>query len=391
MLGPPVVALSISSSTRFDDDIAGKGEGDDEDEYATTSDAVVDAEDGRGCSTTMMMPRHDHDDECTPTASTVVPSASMSASLCRGGRHLPPLGGIYISMPLRYASASPLIIDDGTPRIIMATSNVCILHTGITSDGRALCDYATSTCIEYEYTYGEEMDYMELLRVLSDKMREMTTKAGSRPYGCALLVGCLGNDDIRDRGRYNGRGRGRGSASKDAAAAMGPTLYRVDPSGAVVLLNPYDGGEGGISGGGSIEDNHDAACAIDNLDAGTNYREASSSMGYDRYRRRGSAAFLGNWDTIHRNENDTDNTRRRLVDRRYTTEGDVRDALTDVTRRTFVVDDDEALGVEEGGEGRYASFGDGNARRGRTKRPILYASFTRERGLRVYRVMSEEE
>ena len=59
--------------------------------------------------------------------------------------------------------------------------------------------------------------------------------------------------------------------------------------------------------------------------------------------------------------------------------------------RRIVVDDDEALGVEEGGEGRYASFGDGNARRGRTKRPILYASFTRERGLRVYRVMSEEE
>ncbi len=153
----------------------------------------------------------------------------------------------------------------------------------------------------------------------------------------------------------------------------GPLLYRVNPSGAVVLLNPSDGNR----------DHHATANADDSLEMDQNQRRGASSMGYHCDQRRGSAAFLGNWDALHRSKN-VDNTRRQLEDERYATEGEVKNALIDVAKRTFVVDD-ESLGVVEGGG--YESSGDGARRR--TKLPILFASFSRERGLRVSRIMSE--
>ena len=56
------------------------------------------------------------------------------------------------------------------------------------------------------------MGVQELLAGLSAKMQEMTMKVGSRPYGCVLLVCCLGE-----------------------GGEVG--MYHVDPSGAVVFIS----------------------------------------------------------------------------------------------------------------------------------------------------------
>ena len=136
----------------------------------------------------------------------------------------PPEEGIYMCIPLRFlGTKSPLIIDDGTPRIVPISSSICICHTGVGADGRALCDIAVSLALDYRYVYGEEISLEELLETLAEKVQEMTMKAGARPYGCALLVACLGSENV------DGDEKGREA-----------TMYRIDPSGSVELLSAND-------------------------------------------------------------------------------------------------------------------------------------------------------
>ncbi|KAL3807213.1 hypothetical protein ACHAXA_011020 [Cyclostephanos tholiformis] len=71
-------------------------------------------------------------------------------------------------MPLRSMHASPLVIDDGTPRIVEMTSTICSLHAVVGADGRALYDYAVSLSSEYAYLYGEEFSLEELLMGIAE-------------------------------------------------------------------------------------------------------------------------------------------------------------------------------------------------------------------------------
>jgi hypothetical protein len=260
--------------------------------------------------------------------------------------------GIYISMPLRSIASSPLIIDDGTPRVVQLTSTICVIHTGVNADGRALCDVATAMALDYEYIYGMEITVEELLAGLADKMQEMTMKAGSRPYGCALLVACLGgssssydndNDDDDDR----------------------PTMYRVDPNGAVVLLTPLvdDGGE---------DDSESAMISLDD-DMDANY--------VVRGHRRGSAsvAFLGDWGrNLHQK---IDQMKSQLTHGRYANESEIKNLLLDIVKQTFVDD----------GESSWSTTSEENiihqSKETLLKQhPMLFASFTREYGLRLSRI-----
>jgi 20S proteasome alpha/beta subunit len=174
--------------------------------------------------------------------------------------------GIYICLPLRFlgTASSPLIIDDGTPRIVPISSSICICHTGVGADGRSLSDIAVKLALDYRYVYGEEISSEEILEALAEKVQEMTMKAGSRPYGCALLVACLG------------------ATSKDAVA-----MYRIDPSGSVNLLNANNNVANADSGG-----------------------------------MRPSVAFLGNWKSQKEDE-----IRSQLDSQQYTNEEHVQDAL----------------------------------------------------------------
>ena len=174
--------------------------------------------------------------------------------------------GIYICLPLRFlgTASSPLVIDDGTPRIVPISSSICICHTGVGADGRALSDVAVRLALDYRYVYGEEISSEEILEALAEKVQEMTMKAGSRPYGCALLVACL-------------------EANPKGDAAM----YRIDPSGSVSLLNANNNVANADSGG-----------------------------------MRPSVAFLGNWKSQKEHE-----IRSQLDSQQYTNEEHVQDAL----------------------------------------------------------------
>lgn len=242
----------------------------------------------------------------SPSSSESIVTASESVSTVT-----PPDDGIYMCIPLRFLGTnSPLIIDDGTPRIVPISSSICICHTGVGADGRALSDVAVRIALDYRYVYGEEISLEELLEALAEKVQEMTMKAGCRPYGCALLVACLGSENV-DEVENNGGG---------------PTIYRIDPSGSVELLN------------------------------------AKSDVNTENERRL-SVAFLGKW-----NRQKEQDIRSQFGSQQYTNEKQVQDALISAVEKN-----DDSMATQ------FTSYDGG------CKQTFLYASFTRKGGLRISR------
>ncbi|KAL7510322.1 hypothetical protein ACHAXN_008618 [Cyclotella atomus] len=212
-------------------------------------------------------------DDLDSTDSTSSTSSSATA--------IPKEGGIYLSIPLHFISSSPLITDDATPRIMPLTSKLILLHSGITSDGRALSDIAMQLSLDYRYLYGQEIQPHDLLSGLSSKMQEMTVKPGCRPYGCALLVCSLGED-----GRSN-------------------AMYRVDPSGAVVSLSSVD------------ED-------IVHSEDGTSVNKST--------KRRRSVSLLGNWESIRQTKKEL--IQHQLETRTFENEEQIQEILVEAARRS---------------------------------------------------------
>ena len=303
MLGVPIVALSIPSSADVDD------------EASISHNNNIDS-----CNGSTQAP------STTTVVAKTIDSSSRTSSL-------PTQGGIYLSIPLRFLTTSPLLLDDGTPRIVQITSMICLAHTGVGADGRALCDMAISMALDYRYVYGEEISVEELLEGLAEKVQEMTMKVGSRPFGSALFVGCLGRSDDDDDGYSD------------------PTMYRVDPSGAVTLLN---------SSSNSI------------LPTGDDKYVSRESTGDGS--RRGSVAFLGNWDALRQKKDDI---RSQLERRQYTNEEEVQDVLIDAARQTYMIESSISSSASQDREGKVLV----------NQQPALFASFTRERGLQISRIL----
>lgn len=224
--------------------------------------------------------------------------------------------GIYISLPLRFLGTSPFLIDDGTPRIIQLTSSLCIAHSGVGADGRVLCDIAIKLALDYRYVYGEEIPVEELLQGLAEKMQEMIMKGGARPFGCALFIGYLGssNDNSEE-----------------------PAMYRVDPSGAVVLLNRIDD---------------------------------STSIPIENRRGRGSVAFLGNW-----SERPKDVIRRQLENHNFANEDELQSMMVDAAKSTYLTENQFVISASQSNDKRSM------------KQPALFASFTREHGLKISHIL----
>lgn len=156
------------------------------------------------------------------------------------------------------------------------------------------------------------MGVQELLAGLSGKMQEMTMKVGSRPYGCALLVCYLGEGECG--------------------------MYRVDPSGAVVLIS-------------SVESEMDSGSSEE---AGGEQRMTSRSV-----------TLMGNWDALKQKR---DLIRQQLETKLFGNEEQIQDLLVDAARQTFTDTDDASATSKE------------------KRMPVLYASFTRQRGLEIKRI-----
>jgi len=284
MLGVPMLAYSIPSKLE-------------ESNVVSTS---VKAEQSRECI---------NDTSTTKTVSTKTISDNIQP--CSSIQE-----GIYISLPLRFLSTSPFLLDDGTPRIIQLTPSLCIAHSGVGADGRVLCDIAIKLALDYRYVYGEEISVEVLLQGLAEKMQEMTMKVGARPFGCALFIGYLGssNDNSEE-----------------------PAMYRVDPSGAVVLLNRIDD---------------------------------STSIPIENRRGRGSVAFLGNW-----SERPKDVIRMQLENHNFANEDELQSMMVDAAKSTYLTENQSVISASQSNDKRSMD------------QPTLFASFTREHGLKISHIL----
>ncbi|KAL7532580.1 hypothetical protein ACHAWF_004178 [Thalassiosira exigua] len=264
-------------------------------------------------------------------------TAMVAASSPSPSSMLPAEGGIYLSVPLRFLATSPFIVDDGTPRVVQITSSICVAHTGVGADGRALCDIAVKMALDYRYVYGEDISAEELLEGLAEKVQEMTMNAGSRPFGCALLVCCLGG-------------------YCDRVGISEPTMYRLDPSGAVVLLNTFNGRR------------HDSS------DPAENCRDTIGDPTMKDAVTRASVAFLGNWVPLGQKKDDL---RTQIESRHYANHDQIQNMLVDAARQTYV-DEPHEMTVESPRQSVVEKL----------SKPVLFASFTRERGLEISRIIN---
>ena len=60
--------------------------------------------------------------------------------------------------------------------------------SGLTADGRVLCKYMRSECLNHRYVFESSMPVGRLVRQLADKHQSSTQRSWKRPFGVGLLV-----------------------------------------------------------------------------------------------------------------------------------------------------------------------------------------------------------
>lgn len=63
-----------------------------------------------------------------------------------------------------------------------------IAMSGLTSDGRSLCRYMRSECLNHRFVYGSPLQAERLVSDVADKHQRATWSYVRRPYGVGLLV-----------------------------------------------------------------------------------------------------------------------------------------------------------------------------------------------------------
>jgi len=72
---------------------------------------------------------------------------------------------------------------------ILPISNHCgLAMSGLTADGRSLCNFMRQECLNEDFVYNRNMELGRLLAIVGDKMQQPTQVYGRRPYGVGLLI-----------------------------------------------------------------------------------------------------------------------------------------------------------------------------------------------------------
>lgn len=79
-------------------------------------------------------------------------------------------------------------------KLVKISDNIGIAIAGLTADARSLGKYMRNECVNYKFTYNEEMPVYKLVRQIAAKYQNCTQTYVRRPYGVGLLV--IGYDDM---------------------------------------------------------------------------------------------------------------------------------------------------------------------------------------------------
>eukprot|EP00210_Caulerpa_lentillifera_P006121 g5848.t1 len=73
-------------------------------------------------------------------------------------------------------------------KVFKIDDHLGIAISGLTADGRILCKYMRSACLDYRFVYEAPMPVGRLVRRIADKSQRCTQFSHQRPYGVGLLV-----------------------------------------------------------------------------------------------------------------------------------------------------------------------------------------------------------
>lgn len=77
---------------------------------------------------------------------------------------------------------------DHQTKILPVSKHCGLAMSGLTADGRSLCNFMRQECLNEEFVYQRDMELGRLLAIVGDKMQTPTQLSGRRPFGVGLLV-----------------------------------------------------------------------------------------------------------------------------------------------------------------------------------------------------------
>jgi len=104
-------------------------------------------------------------------------------------------GGVILAAQSR--AGSPLMESESIEKLHKLDDHVGAASAGHVADARQLVDFARRQAQVNRLRFGEPIDVEALTKYLTDHIQENTQRGGTRPYGAALLVGGIENDDPR--------------------------------------------------------------------------------------------------------------------------------------------------------------------------------------------------
>ncbi len=113
---------------------------------------------------------------------------------------------------------SDLLVSGSIEKIYQVDDHIAVAASGHVADARQLVDFARLESQRNTYMYEEDLDTDTLSKALGDHIQQYTQYGGTRPFGCALLIG----------GYTNGE----------------PELIESEPSGAIIGYKAAGIGEG---------------------------------------------------------------------------------------------------------------------------------------------------
>jgi len=77
---------------------------------------------------------------------------------------------------------------DHQTKILPISQHCGLAMSGLTADGRSLCNFMRQECLNEDFVYSRDMELGRLVAIVGDKMQSPTQVYGRRPYGVGLLV-----------------------------------------------------------------------------------------------------------------------------------------------------------------------------------------------------------
>jgi len=127
--------------------------------------------------------------------------------------------------------SSDLLVSKTIDKVHQIDNHLAVAASGHVADARQLVEFARTESQRNTYMYEEDLGTETLAKALGDHIQQYTQYGGTRPFGCALLIGGITDGE--------------------------PALIESEPSGAIIGYKAAGIGEGRSEVENSLEDGYE--------------------------------------------------------------------------------------------------------------------------------------